>query len=81
MKKRKRINRRLVPNPSIPETISEIDEQEEETKSKEEEEQVPLQGRTQLARAIELQRRKITMGTLPSTQEEPLELSSSEDEV
>ena len=70
MKKRKRISRRLVPNPSIPKTILE-----------EEEEQMTLQGRTQLEKAIELKRRKSAMGTLPSTQVEPLELSSSKDEV
>ena len=47
----------------------------------EEEKQVPLQGKTWLARAIGLQRRKSATGTSLSTQVEPLELSSSEDEV
>ena len=41
MKKRLRITRRLVPNPSISKTILEEDEDEEEIESKEEE-QVPL---------------------------------------
>ena len=41
----------MVPFPSVPETIAEEDEEEEE--EEEEEEQVPLQRRTQLARATE----------------------------
>ena len=46
MKKRQRINRRLVPSPSIPKTIPEgNEEKEEEEELEEEEEQVPLQGR------------------------------------
>ena len=81
MKKRQRISRRLVPNPYILETIPKGDEEEEEIESEEEEEKVPLQGRTQLAKATELERRKSATGTFPFTQEEPLELSSSEDEV
>ena len=81
MKKRKRINQILVPNPSIPKIILEGDEEEEEIESEEEEEEVPLQGRTQLARSIELQRRKSATGTSPSTQVEPLELPSLEDEL
>ena len=67
MKKRQRINRILVPSPSIPKTIPEGDEEEEEEESEEEIEQVPLQGRTQLAKATEPQRRKSSIGTLPST--------------
>ena len=81
MKKRKRISRRLVPNPSIPKTILEENEEGEQTTSKEEEEQVPLQGRIRLGRATKLQRRKSATGTSPSTQAEPLELSSLEDEI
>ena len=81
MKKRKRISRRLVPNPSIPKTITEEEEDEEEIKSEEEEEHVPLQGRTQLENFEELERRKSATGTPLSTQVEPLELSSLEDEV
>ena len=46
IKKRKRISRRLVPNPSIVKTILEEDEDEEETKLEEEEEQMPLYGIT-----------------------------------
>ena len=42
---------------------------------------MPLQGRTRLAKDGELERRKSAMVTLPSTQVEPLELSSLEDEV
>ena len=68
MKKRQRINRRLVPSPSILETIQEGDEEDQEEESKEEEEQVPLQGRTQPGRAKELQRIKSVMGTSPFTQ-------------
>ena len=41
MKKRQRINRRLVPCPSIPKTILEGDEEEEEEELEEEEEQFP----------------------------------------
>lgn len=67
----------MVPFPYVLETILAGDEEEEE---EEEEEQVNLQGITWLARAAELQRRS-TMGTLPSTQEEPSEVSSLEDKV
>ena len=81
MKKRKRISRRLVPNPSIPKTIAKEEEHKEETKLEEEEEQVPLQRRTWLAKSTELERRKSTSSTPPSTQVEPLELYSLEDEV
>ena len=81
MKKRQRINKRLVPSPFVLKTIIEGDEEEEEEELEEEEEQLPLQGRTQLARSTELQRRKSAMGTSPSAQAKPLELSSSEDEV
>ena len=42
MKERQRISRRLVPNPSIPETILKGDEEEEEIESKEEDEKMPL---------------------------------------
>ena len=38
MKKRQRINKRVVPSPSIIETIPEGDEEKEEEESKEEEE-------------------------------------------
>ena len=69
----------MVPFPSIPKTIPEGDDEEE--KEEEEEEQVPLQRRTWLARAIEKERRRSTMGTSPSTQAEPLEVSSSKDKV
>ena len=70
----------MVPFPSIPEIIPEGDEEEEE-EEEEEKEQVPLQRRTRLARAIEQERRKSATGTSPSTQGEPLEVSSSKDEV
>ena len=82
MKKRKRISRRLVPNSSIPETIPKEEEYEEEIESEEEEEeQVPLYGRTQLSKVVDLERRMSVMDTPPSTQAEPLELSSLEYEV
>ena len=81
MKKRQRINRRLVPNPSIPKTISKEEEDEEEIELEKEEEQVPLQGRTQWEKDIELEKRKSVMDTPPSNQVEPLEPSSLEDEV
>lgn len=70
-----------MPNPSISEIFLEEEEDEEEIEEEEEEEQVPLQERTWLVKVIELERRKSVMGTSPSTQVEPLELSSLEDEM
>ena len=74
MNKGQRVHKKLVPNPSIPETIL-----EEETEL--EEEEVPLQRRTRLAKATEMERRKSATSTPPPTQEKLVELSSSEDEV
>ena len=79
MKKRQRITKRMVPFWSIPKTIPEGDEEEEE--EEEEEEQVPLQRITWLAKGTEKERRKSSTSTSPSTQEKPLEVSSSKDEV
>ena len=42
---------------------------------------MPLQRRTRLVKATELERRKSAMSTPPPTQEELVELSSLEDEV
>ena len=67
----------MVPFPSIPEPIPEGEEEEEE----DEEEDVPLQRRTQLARATYFERRRSSTVTPPSTIEEPLEITTSEDEV
>ena len=64
----------------ILETIMEGDEEKGDDEL-EEEEQVPLQGKTWLARATKLQRRKSGAVTLSSTQVDPLELSLSKDEV
>ena len=79
MNKGKRVQKRLVPNPCVLETILEEETNEDETKL--EEEEVPLQIRTQQAKATEMERRKSTMTTPPPTLVEPIELSSSEDEV
>ena len=76
MNKRQRVSKRLVPNPSILKTIL-----EEEIKSGKEEEQVPLQRRTWLAKATKMERRKSAMSNPPPTQEKLVELSSLEDEV
>ena len=81
MNKGQRVCKRLVPNPSIPKTIPKEETNEEEIESEEEEDQVPIKRRTWLAKAIELERRKSAMSTPSPTQEEPVELSSSEDEV
>lgn len=83
MKKRQRATKRMVPFPSIPETILEEEGEEEEIDEEgtNEEEEVPLQRRTKLARAIEEERRRSVLGTSPSTPTRPLEVSSSEEKV
>ena len=63
---------------SILETIPKEEEEEEE---EDEEENVPLQRRTWLARAMEQDKRRTSIKTPPPALEEPLEVSSSEDEV
>ena len=70
-----------MPNPSIPKTIPKEESDEDETESDGEEEQVPLQGRTQLAKATELERKKNVTNTPPPTQVETIEISSLKDEV
>lgn len=81
MNKRQRAHKILVPNPSILETIPKEESDEGEMKLDEEEEQVPLQRRTQLAKATELERRKSATNIPSPTHVEMIELSSSEDEV
>ena len=77
MKKRQRVIRRMVHVPSISKPIRKGEEEEEE----DEEEDVPLQRRTQLVRPMKQERRRSSMMTLPSAPEEPLEISTLEDEV
>ena len=69
----------MVPFPSVPETILEEEKEEEEEIDKEEE--VPLQRRTQIARATLQERRRSSIGTSPSIPAGPLEVSSLEDKV
>ena len=72
MKKRQKVIKRIMPFPSVPETIPEDEEEEEEETN--EEEEVPTQRRTQLARAMEEERRKSTSSISPSTQVRPLQV-------
>ncbi len=81
MNKRQRVRKRLVPIPSIPKTIPKEESDEGEIESNEEEEQLPLQRRTWLAKATKLERRKNVTNTPPPTQAKIVEVSSSEDEV
>lgn len=67
----------MVPFPSFLDPILEEKEEEEE----DEEEDVPLQRRTQLARPTEQEKRRSSTVTRPSVPEEPLEITTSEDEV
>ena len=80
MSKGQKVQKRLVPNPFVPQTIPEEETDQDETES-EEEEEVPLHRRTQQAKATKIEVRKNVTSITPSTQSRPIELSSSEDEV
>ena len=67
----------MVHFPSILEPIPQGEEEEEE----DEEEDVSLQRRTWLGRSMEQEKRRSSTVTPPSIPEEPLEVSSLEDEV
>ena len=70
--------RRVVPFPFVPKPIPKGEEEEEE---EDEEDNVPLNRRTWLTRAMQRERRRSSTITLPSIPEEPLETSTSKDEM
>ena len=68
---------RVVPSPFILDPIPEEKEEEEE----DDEDNVSLKRITWLARSIEKERRKSSTATLPPIPKEPLQMTTSEDEM
>lgn len=78
IKRRQKVNRRVIPSPSVPEVIPEGEEEEDD---EDEDDNLPLNMRNPLARATKLEWKRSSTITLPPIPEHAIQSTTSEDEM